>query len=83
MSWASALILNNDEPGLAALGRNFGQAMEQTNYKDGFRFLTSALDYGLPDMPTLTRNITDAEGFKTFLTGYKDRLQKGGVSAIN
>ncbi|GHU03826.1 hypothetical protein FACS1894205_1040 [Alphaproteobacteria bacterium] len=83
MSWASALILSNDEPALAALGRNFSQAMEKTPYKDGFHFLTSALDYGLPDMPALARNINDAEGFKTFLSRYKEQLQKGGVSAIN
>ena len=83
LNWATALVLANDEYALAALRRSFTDSMTGTPYEDGFRFLTGALDYGLPDMKAVMGKVRDAEGFRTFLDGYKTRLQKDGVSAIN
>ena len=83
LNWATALVLANDEYALAALRRSFTPSMAGTPYEDGFRFLTGALDHGLPDMKAVVGKVRDAEGFRTFLGDYKTRLQKGGVSAIN
>lgn len=83
LNWATALVLANDEYALAALRRSFTASMTGTPYEEGFRFLTGALDHGLPDMKTVVGKVRDAEGFRTFLDDYKTRLQKGGVSAIN
>jgi hypothetical protein len=83
LSWATALTLANDERGLAALRRNFGPAMDATPYKDGFNLLTSALDRELPDMQAVATKIKEAEGFQTFMSNYKKRVQSAGLSAIN
>lgn len=83
LNWATALVLANDEPALAALRRNFAASLERTPYRDGFRLLSSALDREVPDLASVTQKVREAEGFKTFMSDYRDRLQKGGVSAIN
>ncbi len=83
LSWATALTLANDERGLATLRRNFGPAMTQTPYNDGFNLLTSALDKELPDMNAIKGKIKEAEGFQKFMTNYRNQLQKGGLSGIN
>jgi tetratricopeptide (TPR) repeat protein len=83
VNWATALALSNDERGLAALRRNFGPALVGTPYEDGFSLLTSALDRDLPDMPAIAAKIKEAEGFQSFMSNYKKRMQSGGLSGIN
>jgi tetratricopeptide (TPR) repeat protein len=83
ISWATALCLANDERGLAAVRRSYGPAMAGTPFNDGFTLLTSALDRDVPDMPAITAKIKEAEGFQTFMSNYKKRMQAGGLSAIN
>ncbi len=83
LSWATALTLGSDERGLAMLRRNYGPAMAGTPYKDGFWLLTSALDRDLPDLPAIATKIKEAEGFQSFMSSYKKRMQAGGLSAIN
>jgi tetratricopeptide (TPR) repeat protein len=83
LSWATALVLGNDERGLASLRRSFGPAMLGTPYKDGFTLLTSAVDRDIPNMPAVASKIKEAEGFQTFMSDYKKRLKAGGLSAIN
>ncbi len=83
LNWATALALGNDERGLAALRRSFGPSLAGTPYDAGFTLLTSALDRDLPDMPAVASKIKEAEGFQTFMSNYKKRMQAGGLSAIN
>jgi tetratricopeptide (TPR) repeat protein len=83
VNWATALALSNDERGLAAIRRNFGPALVGTPYQDGFTLLTSALDRDLPDMPAIAMKIKEAEGFQTFMSNFKKRMQSGGLSGIN
>jgi hypothetical protein len=83
LNWATALALSNDERGLAALRRSFGPALVGTPYDAGFTLLTSALDRDLPDMPAIASKIKEAEGFQTFMSNYKKRMQTGGLSGIN
>jgi tetratricopeptide (TPR) repeat protein len=83
LSWATALVLANDERGLAGLRRNYGPAMSGTPYAEGFSLLTSALDRETPNMPEIASKIKEVEGFKGFLSDYRKRMQDGGISAIN
>ena len=83
LSWATALVLANDERGLAGLRRNYGPAMSGTPYSEGFSLLTSALDRTTPDMPEIAAKIKEVEGFKGFLSDYRKRMQDSGLSAIN
>ncbi len=83
LSWATALSLGNDERGLAMLRRVYGPAMAGTSYQDGFSLLTSALDRDLPDMPAIAAKIKEAEGFQSFMSNYRKRMQTAGLSAIN
>jgi hypothetical protein len=83
LTWATALSLGNDERGLAALRHSFGPAMASTPYKDGFDLLTSAMDRDVPDLPAVAAKIREAEGFQSFMSNYKQRLQASGLSKIN
>jgi len=83
LSWATALVLANDERGLAALRRNYGPAMSGTPFSVGFNLLTSALDRETPNMPEIAAKIKEVEGFKSFLSDYRKRMQDSGLSGIN
>ncbi len=83
LSWATALVLGNDERGLASLRRNYGPGMEGTKDRDGFTLLTSALDRDVPDLPEIAGKIKEAEGFQSFMTSFRQRLQSSGLSKIN
>jgi len=83
LNWATALVLSNDERALAALRRNFLPSMMGTPYQDGFNLLTSALDRDTANLPEVMAKIKEVEGFKSFLTDYRKRMQTQGLSAIN
>jgi hypothetical protein len=83
LRWATALVLANDERGLAGLRRNYGPAMSGTPNAQGFSMLTSALDRETPNMPEIAAKIKEVEGFKGFLSDYRKRMQDSGLSAIN
>lgn len=83
LAWATALVLGNDERGLAGLRRNYGAAMVGTPYAEGFGLLTSALDREAPNMPEISAKIKEVEGFRGFLQDYRKRMQDRGLSAIN
>jgi tetratricopeptide (TPR) repeat protein len=83
LSWATALVLANDERGLAGLRRNYGAAMTATPYAEGFSLLTSALDRDIPNMPEIAAKIKEVEGFRGFLSDYRKRMQESGLSGIN
>ena len=83
LSWATALVLANDERGLAGLRRNYGAAMSGSSYAEGFSLLTSALDREAPNMPEIAAKIKEVEGFKSFLSDYRKRMQDSGLSGIN
>ena len=57
--------------------------MAGTPVNDGFTLLTSALDRDVPDMPAISAKIKEAEGFQTFMSNYRKRMQASGLSAIN
>ena len=83
LNWATALVLANDERGLAGLRRNYGPAMAGTPFAEGFSLLTSALDRETPNMPAIAAKIKEVEGFKGFLSDYRKRMQDSGLSGIN
>jgi len=83
LRWATALVLANDERGLAGLRRNYGPAMAGTPNAEGFSLLTSALDRETPNMPEIASKIKEVENFKGFLSDYRKRMQDSGLSAIN
>src|SRR5579859_3885290 len=83
LRWATALVLANDERGLAGLRRNYGPAMTGSALAEGFGMLTSALDRETPNMPEIAAKIKEVEGFKGFLSDYRKRMQDSGLSAIN
>lgn len=83
LSWATALVLANDERGLAGLRRNYGPGMAGTPFAEGFTLLTSALDRETPNMPEIAAKIKEVESFKSFLSDYRKRMQDQGLSAIN
>ena len=83
LSWATALVLADDERGLAALRRNFGPAMAGTGYKNAFTLLTSSLENGVTDLAGVSALVKEAEGFQSFLGKFQAKVKGEGLSKIN
>jgi hypothetical protein len=83
LDWATALVLANDERGLAKVRRFFTTAMEQTEFAEPFALLTSENEKNPVDVGTIDTKIRQAENFRSFMTAYKKRLHADRLSAIN
>jgi hypothetical protein len=80
---ATALTLANDERGVQRIRRIYGPLMAASPYRDAFALLSSDLERGVIDYRRVGDKIKEVESFKTFLTSYRQKLQQGGLSAIN
>jgi tetratricopeptide (TPR) repeat protein len=83
LSCAAALSMADDQRGLVAMARNYGPAMANTPLKDPFVLFTSPPDRQVTNMPGMATKIAQAQGFKTFIDSYKDKMKATGLSAIN
>ncbi|MBI4966791.1 MAG: tetratricopeptide repeat protein [Rhodospirillales bacterium] len=83
LNWAVALIMGNDERGLAKLRRTFLPYMEATAYKDAFHLMTNEPNADGVDSGRGLSRIKEVENFQSFMAGYRDRLRSERLSAIN
>ncbi|MDD9876717.1 MAG: tetratricopeptide repeat protein, partial [Magnetovibrio sp.] len=82
LNYSIALVLSGNERGLGRVRRDYGRALEATELKDAFRLVSAPTAFGLIDPASVERRVKLAEGFKTFLSAYKERLQKQGLSGM-
>lgn len=83
LDWATALVLANDERGLAKMRRFFAPAMEQSAFAEPFTLLTSENQRDTADFSAMDTKIRQAENFQSFMTSYRKRLSADRLSAIN
>jgi len=82
LNLAVALNLAGDQTGLAELRRDFGAAMELTEYAADFRIL-AATEPNTEDIGANLRRVTVVDDFQAFLASYRERLASNGLSAIH
>ena len=81
---AIALTLSDNDQGLGRIKRDYGEAMEGSQFSEAFRLIASPQARGLVDYRTIADKVSDVEGFQDFMTAYRERLGiKKLSSAIN
>lgn len=84
LNLAIALTLSDNDQGLGRVKRDYGEAMEGTQFSEAFRLIASPQARGLVDVRSIAEKVSDVEGFQDFMTAYRERLGiKKLSSAIN
>ena len=78
-----ALTLAGDERGVARLRAEYGDAMAKTELARGFELIAGQSALMGVNRADVAGEVKDAEGFKTFLSAYKERLREQELSGIN
>ena len=83
LNLATTMTLSGNERGLARIRDNFGPAMAQTEMAKAFDLIAARPALGLIAPESVNARVAVAQNFKTFLTAYRERLEKDPLSAIN
>lgn len=83
LNLATAMTLSGNERGLARIRNNFGPAMAKTEVAKAFDLIAARPALGLIAPESVKARVAVAQNFKTFLTAYRERLEKDPLSAIN
>ncbi len=83
LNLATAMTLSGNERGLARIRNNFGPAMDQTEFAKAFDLIAARPAIGLISPESVDARVAVAQNFKTFMTAYRERLEKDPLSAIN
>jgi hypothetical protein len=74
LSWAVALRLKRDEPGLKMLRDLYGVGMAKSKLADTFSFIVRSTGGSQADIEAISRRVVEADGFDAFLRNYRERL---------
>ena len=83
LNLATAMTLSGNERGLARVRANFGTAMAGTEYARAFSLIAERPSMGLISPDSVNARVAVAQNFKSYLTAYRERLEKDPLSAIN
>jgi hypothetical protein len=78
----TALALQNDKPALATLQARYAGAMDLSPYKDAFR-IVAGTGSDSEGAKTIADRVAQMGDLQSFMAGYKQRLEKDKLSAIN
>ncbi len=70
---AIALSLNNDQDGLEALRKSYGQIMKTSDQAEAFNMVTDKLDIGSVKVKDLASTLADTQGLRAFLERYRKK----------
>lgn len=85
LNWASALTLAGDQTGLAKLRDTYGKAMAASPFADAFGVVAGdgSAAPGGGDPVAIANRVAEVGELQSFMAGYKARLAKDKLSAIN
>lgn len=83
LNQAIAMTLSKNERGVDRLRRDYGEAMDESRFRDAFRLIASPDTLGLIDYASIAGKVADVENFQTFMAAYQERLKERKLSAIN
>ena len=80
---ATAMVLGKDRPGLAALQKQYGAAMDKSALKDDFRVVAGNSSSTAGDFKSLADRVAQISDLQGFMTTYRQRLATEQLSKIN
>lgn len=80
---AVAHALSNDTAGLEALRRNYEPRLRDTPDAETFSAVVTSVSRNAGDPRQLAATIAQVGQYEAFMSRYRDRVAKGGLSAIN
>jgi hypothetical protein len=83
LNQAIAMTLSGNERGIDRLRRDYGEAMDNTQFRDAFRLIASPQTFGLITFSSIAGKVADVENFQSFMEAYQERLKEQKLSAIN
>ncbi len=78
-----AMTLSGNERGIDRLRLDYGEAMDDSPFRDAFRLIASPDTFGLISYKSIAGKVKDVKNFQTFLSIYQDRLKARKLSEIN
>jgi hypothetical protein len=83
LQFAVALALSNDTAGLDALRRSYEPRLRDTPDAETFNAIFTSVSRNAGDPRQLAATIAQVGQYEAFMSRYRDRVAKGGLSAIN
>jgi hypothetical protein len=80
---AVARYMSDDEAALKGLRERYGPLMAESQHADTFRVLTHEVDASKTEFRSLAGAIAGISDLEAFMSSYRARLAKEGLSAIN
>lgn len=82
LALAIAYTLDGNEVAIIRVLANYGPAMAQTGYADGFQLIAEPPETGLVNFRGLERIVKKVEDFQGFMEVYRQRVEDGQLSSI-
>jgi hypothetical protein len=83
LNLAVALTLAGNERSVAKVRRDYGEAMDATPHGEAFRLIANPGTADPSQFRTVANEVSEAEGFQTYLAAFRERLDQTPISAIN
>jgi tetratricopeptide (TPR) repeat protein len=83
LNLAVALTLAGNERGVAKVRGDYGKAMAATSHGEAFRLIADPETADPTQFRTVANQVSEAEGFQTYLAAFRERLDQAPISAIN
>ena len=83
LNLATAMTLAGNERGLLRVRESFAAPMAKTEFGKAFDLISARPAIGMISPDSVDDRVKEAQGFQTFLAGYRERLAKDPLSAIN
>jgi hypothetical protein len=77
------MTLSGNERGIDRLRLDYGEAMDDSRFRDAFRLIASPDTLGLISYTSIAGKVTDVKNFQTFMSAYQERLKARKLSEIN
>ena len=78
-----AMTLSGNERGIDRLRLDYGEAMDESPFRDAFRLIASPDTFGLISYTSIAGKVKDVKNFQTFMGAYQERLRARKLSEIN
>ncbi len=83
LQWAVALSMTNDAAGLEDLRKKYQDKMRGTPDAEAFNAIAATIARGAGDPRELASAIAQIGQYEAFMSRYRERVSRGGITAIN
>jgi len=76
LNLATTLTLSGNQRAINRLRKDYGPAMDGSQFRDAFRLIATAQSLGLIDYRTIGGKVAKAENFRGFMAAYRERQKE-------